>query len=165
MRARIVGLIAIIAAFGVWPTGQAEAQGRGVVIQNIVVEGTRRIDPQTIGTYLKVRVGDRFDQGKLDDSLKALFASGLFRDVSFRREGGTLVIRIVENPVINRIVLEGNKRLKDDKIENLRSFSELLFPSAASSSSWGGVHPSGTFPGSVNTHAKYDHRTMRMRTW
>lgn len=116
MRAWIVGLIAIIAAFGVWPTGQAEAQGRGVVIQNIVVEGTRRIDPQTIGTYLKVRVGDRFDQGRLDDSLKALYASGLFRDVSFRREGGTLVIRIVENPVINRVAFEGNRKLDDGEL-------------------------------------------------
>ncbi len=113
MRAWIVGLVAIIAAFGVWPTGQAEAQGRGVVIRNIVVEGTRRIDPQTIGTYLKVRVGDRFDQDKLDDSLKALYASGLFRDVSFRREGGTLVIRVVENPVINRIAFEGNRKISD----------------------------------------------------
>jgi outer membrane protein insertion porin family len=113
VRAWIVGLVAIIAAFGVWPTGQAEAQGRGVVIRNIVVEGTRRIDPQTIGTYLKIRVGDRFDQDKLDDSLKALYASGLFRDVSFRREGATLVIRVVENPVINRIAFEGNRKLTD----------------------------------------------------
>lgn len=116
MRALVVGLVAIIAAFGVWPTGQAKAQGRGVVIRNIVVEGTRRIDPQTIGTYLKVRVGDRFDQAKLDDSLKALYASGLFRDVSFRREGSTLVVRVVENPVINRIAFEGNRKLSDSDL-------------------------------------------------
>ncbi len=86
---------------------------RGDVIERIVVEGTNRVDPETVGSYLQVRVGDPFDPARIDLSLKALFATGLFADVQLRREGSALVVRVVENPIINRIAFEGNRKLKD----------------------------------------------------
>jgi outer membrane protein insertion porin family len=93
------------------------AQGRrGDTIQRIVVEGTSRIDPETIGSYLQLKPGDPFDPAKMDASLKALFATGLFRDVTLRREGQNLVVRVVENPIINRIAFEGNSKLKDTEL-------------------------------------------------
>ena len=49
--------------------------------------------------------------------LKALFATGLFDDVTMRREGNTLVVNVVENPIINRIAFEGNKRIEDADLE------------------------------------------------
>ncbi len=98
------------------PARDAVAQGRGQVVQRVVVEGTQRIDPETIGSYLKLGVGDRFDRSKMDESLKALFATGLFKDVTVRQEGATLLVRVVENPIINRIAFEGNKKVKTEDL-------------------------------------------------
>lgn len=91
---------------------QAQAR-RGDVITRIAVEGTNRIDPETVGSYLQVKVGESFDPAKIDQSLKALFATGLFADVKIGRDGSTLVVRVIENPIINRIAYEGNRKLKD----------------------------------------------------
>jgi outer membrane protein insertion porin family len=86
-------------------------------IRRIVVEGNQRIEPSTVESYLAVRPGDPFDPQKLDDSLKSLFATGLFDDVALDRQGDVLVVRVVENPIINRIAFEGNKRLDDEVLE------------------------------------------------
>lgn len=94
----------------------ATAQTRGGVVRNIVVEGTRRIDPQTIAGYLAIKQGDRFDQAKIDASLKALYGTGLFRDVTFRQRGSDLVIRVVENPIVNRVAFEGNIKIKNEDL-------------------------------------------------
>jgi len=84
------------------------------VIQEIRVEGNQRIEAATIRSYMTVAPGEPFDPAKLDQSLKNLFATGLFDDVSIRREGGDLVVTLVENPIINRIAFEGNLRLDDE---------------------------------------------------
>ncbi len=94
----------------------ATAQARGGTIQNIIVEGTRRIDPQAIAGYLAIKRGEPFDDAKIDASLKSLFASGLFRDVSIRRRGRDLVIRVVENPIVNRVAFEGNSKLDNEAL-------------------------------------------------
>jgi len=86
-------------------------------INEIVVEGAQRVDPDTVISYMRLKVGDRYDRDKLDDSLKSLFSTGYFRDVKFRRDGSVLVVEVKENPVINRIAFEGNKRIKDDVLE------------------------------------------------
>ena len=64
--------------------------------------GNQRIENETIFSYLKTKMGDRFDSVRIDESLKSLFATGLFADISLRREGQTLVVQVVENPIINR---------------------------------------------------------------
>lgn len=94
----------------------AIAQLTGTIAQ-IAVQGNQRIEPATIRTYTAVREGDPFDPVMIDQSLKNLFATGLFADVSIGRQGDILIIRVVENPIINRITLEGNDRLEDDEIE------------------------------------------------
>ncbi len=93
------------------------AQQLGGTIAQIAVQGNQRIEPATIRTYISVREGDRFDPITIDRSLKNLFATGLFADVSIGRQGDILIIRVVENPIINRITFEGNKRLENDKLE------------------------------------------------
>jgi outer membrane protein insertion porin family len=87
------------------------------VIQEIEVQGNQRIEAATVRSYLTVGVGDPFDPAELDRSLKNLFATGLFDDVSLRREGNRLIVAVVENPIINRIAFEGNRRLEDDVLE------------------------------------------------
>ena len=88
----------------------------GGVIQSIKVEGNQRIEDGTIRSYLLVQPGDRFDPDRLDRSLKTLYATGLFQDVRLGRDGGTLVVRVVENPIVNRVAFEGNHKLSDDQM-------------------------------------------------
>jgi len=88
----------------------------GGTIQAIRVEGNQRIEESTIRSYMLVQPGDPFDPARLDRSLKTLFATGLFSDVSLRRDGGTLVVKVAENPIVNRIAFEGNKKLNDDTL-------------------------------------------------
>jgi outer membrane protein insertion porin family len=109
--------MAITVAALVARPGLAVAQvPAGPVIERILVEGAQRIEPDTVRTYLRVTEGDPFDRAAIDQSLKALFQTGLFADVSLRREGGDLVIVVVENPIINRVAFEGNKRVEDDAL-------------------------------------------------
>jgi outer membrane protein insertion porin family len=92
----------------------APAFGQGSVrVQQIRIEGSQRIEPDTIRSYLTLKVGDNFDPVEIDKSLKTLFATGLFADVTIGRQGGDLVVRVVENPIINRIAFEGNRKLED----------------------------------------------------
>jgi outer membrane protein insertion porin family len=65
-----------------------------------------------------VKRGEQFDAGRLDESLKNLFATGLFDDVALERRGDVLVVKVVENPIINRIAFEGNRRLDDPTLTN-----------------------------------------------
>lgn len=88
----------------------------GGIIREIRVEGSQRIEGATVRSYLTVAPGDAFDPEKIDQSLKSLFATGLFADVSIRRDGGVMLVAVVENPIINRIAFEGNKRIKTEDI-------------------------------------------------
>jgi outer membrane protein insertion porin family len=88
----------------------------GGTIQTINVEGNQRIETSTIRSYMLVQPGDPFDPDRLDRSLKTLYATGLFQDVRLNREGDTLVVRLVENPLVNRIAFEGNHKLTDDQL-------------------------------------------------
>src|SRR3546814_7821511 len=94
--------------------------GSGVV-RGIRVEGTQRVDPQTVRSYLTIQEGDPLTAGALDESLKALFATGYFADVALNPEGDVLVVRVTENPVVNRVAFEGNSKIDDDALRTERS--------------------------------------------
>jgi len=91
----------------------AYAQG---VIQDIRVEGNKRVEPETVRSYLTFSTGDAYDPAKVDESLKALFATGLFQDVRIRREGSTIVIVLMESPIVSRVAFEGNREVEDDTL-------------------------------------------------
>ncbi len=93
--------------------GTQPADGRPR-LADIIVEGTQRIESETIESYMTVRRGDPFTPADMNASHKSLFATGLFADLTIRREGNVLIVRVVENPIINRIAFEGNLRIKDD---------------------------------------------------
>ena len=86
-------------------------------ITSIEVLGTQRIDPETVISYSNLKLGDQSDSDKLDTALKILFKTGLFADVDFVKVGEKLVINVVENPVINRVAFEGNKRIESKDLE------------------------------------------------
>jgi outer membrane protein insertion porin family len=87
-------------------------------VRTLRVEGSQRIEPETVLSYTRLRIGDTYTNETVDQAIKDLLASDLLADVEIQGvEDGNLVIRIRENPVINRIIFEGNKRLKQDKID------------------------------------------------
>ena len=85
----------------------------GSRIAAIKVIGNHRITAATILSYILLRPGDPFSSRKINLSLKTLYATGLFSNVSINRQGNDLMIRVVENPVVNEVFFRGNKVLKD----------------------------------------------------
>ncbi|MBU6165516.1 MAG: outer membrane protein assembly factor BamA [Alphaproteobacteria bacterium] len=105
----------------------ATAANAGVV-RSVVVRGTERLEPETVRSYLNLAIGDRYDRDALDTALKALYASELFADATIRDDNGALTVEVKENPVINRIIVEGAKRVKEDKIrEEIRLAPRQIF--------------------------------------
>jgi outer membrane protein insertion porin family len=106
----------------------ALANPDAVTIRSITVRGSERLEPETVRSYTDLVVGDGYDRERGDRALKALFATELFADVKITETGGNVVIEVRENPVINRVVLDGNKRLKEDKIrEEIRLAPRQIF--------------------------------------
>lgn len=112
MLARSLVACALVVALGPWP---ALAQGTSQV-DDIVIVGNQRIDETTVRSYMRIDVGDSVDSESVDRALKELFATGLFADVAIRREGGRLIVNVVENPIINRLAFEGNRRIDDEAL-------------------------------------------------
>ncbi len=94
----------------------APAASSRSTIRSISVTGAERLEPTTILSYIRLRVGDEYTAAAADEALKDLGATELFANFTIRNDNGNVVINVTENPVINRIVLEGNKRVKEDKI-------------------------------------------------
>ena len=89
---------------------------RPTVIKTIQVQGNQRIEANTVASYLLFAPGDPYSETRLDTSIKTLYATGLFADVSIDPRDGNVLVSVIENPIINRVILEGNKSLKSDKI-------------------------------------------------
>jgi len=137
MRKFLAATLLATSALGLGVSGQlqtAEAQADGRysgTIRSIVVEGNRRIEARTVQSYLLLEPGDAFDPDRIDLSLKTLFATNLFADVSIDRRDDDLVVRVVENPIINRVIFEGNRAMKDDKLrEEIQAAPRGVFTAA-----------------------------------
>lgn len=112
---RLRTLLLVFAALIVALPSSAQAPGRVTAIE---VQGNQRIEADTIRSYMLVQPGEPADPDRLDRSLRALFATGLFRDVTIRPEGSRVVVQVVENPIINRVGFEGNRRITSDVLRN-----------------------------------------------
>ena len=102
MCKRLIVAVALILAW--LPAGDAVAQRAGakaakkvLIIRAIRVEGTRRIEVDTVISYMLIKPGDPYDANRVNSSLKTLFATGLFSDVNIRLQVDILVVRVVEN--------------------------------------------------------------------
>lgn len=98
------------------PVSLTPAPVSGGTIKSINVTGSQRLEPDTVRSYIQLRAGGPYTTETLDQAIRDLFDTELFTDVQIRDNDGNLMIEVRENPVINRIILEGNKRLKEDKI-------------------------------------------------
>ena len=91
----------------------------GGAISAIRITGNQRIEDGTIRSYMLVAPGDNFEPDRIDRSLKTLYATGLFQDVSITRDGSVLQVKVVENPIVNRIAFEGDHKLTDTTLRPL----------------------------------------------
>ncbi len=85
-------------------------------VSGIVIRGNQRVENETILSYMQIGVGNQFDSEAIDESIKVLFQTGLFRDVSIDRSGSQLVVTVVENPLISVVNFEGNSEIDDDTL-------------------------------------------------
>ena len=124
MRSLFAGALALSASAAALQTG-FDLSGHSVayaqqveegVISRIIVRGNQRVEARTIQSYLLVEPGDAFDTERLDLSLKTLFATQLFADVLLEREGNDLIVRVSENPIINQVIFEGNRSIREEKL-------------------------------------------------
>ena len=107
------GILVGAGAINLLSSGVAVAQTASA----ISVQGNRRVEADTVRSYFRPGPGGRLGPAEIDEGLKSLYATGLFSDVRVNHAGGRLVVVVVENPVINRVAFEGNKKAKDDQLK------------------------------------------------
>src|SRR5580692_11725249 len=113
----VAGLLLGLGMFGLLSGAAVAAPAdAGVTVNSIVVQGNRRVDADTVRSYFKAAPGEHLDAAKIDAGLKALYATGLFQDVHISQSGGKVIVTVVESAVINKIVFEGNHRIKDEQL-------------------------------------------------
>jgi len=86
------------------------------VVKDIRVEGVQRTEAGTVFSYLPIKVGERIDDERASQAVKALYATGFFRDVRLERQGDVLVVAVQERPTISSITFVGNKEFDTDTI-------------------------------------------------
>ena len=111
-----LGAMLLLAGALVLGPGGLGSLAQAAVVNSIEVEGNQRVDADTIRAYVLVQPGVDFSAQDEDESLKALFETGLFADVQLDQRGSVLYVVVVENPVINEVAFEGNKKFKDDQL-------------------------------------------------
>ena len=113
---RVIFFVYFVLALGFAPNTASAQSAQGGFVREIVIKGNQRIEEGTVLSYMKTKEGDAFDNRSIDRSLKSLFATGLFADVTMRRLDDALIVNLIENPVINRIAFEGNRKLSEDDL-------------------------------------------------
>ncbi|HEV2607360.1 MAG TPA: POTRA domain-containing protein, partial [Xanthomonadaceae bacterium] len=86
-------------------------------VKDIRVEGVQRTEAGTVFSYLPIKVGDRIDDEKASSAVKALYATGFFRDVRLEAEDGVLVVIVQERPTISQIDIVGTKEFDKDTLK------------------------------------------------
>jgi outer membrane protein insertion porin family len=86
------------------------------VVEEIRLEGLQRISEGTVYNYLPLNIGDRIDARRVAEAIRALYATGFFRDVELRRDGGSVIVAVMERPVIESFEIKGNKDIKTEDL-------------------------------------------------
>jgi outer membrane protein insertion porin family len=120
MRTLRAALWGALLAAGWVGTAAAQVQpALPFVVRNFRVDGAQRIAEGTIYNYLPINIGDTVDVRRLREASRALFETGFFQDLEFRRDGDTLVIAVLERPSILEFTFDGNKDIKDEDLEKV----------------------------------------------
>ena len=114
---RLCGAVLLAALLPVALYAQQALPGAQFTVGDIRVEGLQRISEGTVFNYLPVNIGDHLDQQRVGEAMRALYATGFFRDVEIRRDGNTLLIVVVERPSIAKFEIKGNKDIKTEDLQ------------------------------------------------
>lgn len=104
-----VALIALFCAFSSWAS-------ESFIVEDIRVEGIQRTEAGTVFSYLPIKVGEVLDAEKATEAIKALYATGFFKDVKLKNENNILIVEVVERPAIAQISINGAKEFEKDKL-------------------------------------------------
>jgi len=96
----------------------AVSAAEAAVVRNIVVSGNQRIDADTIRNYIAIKPGKSFSSADIDEAVKALFGTGLFSDVQINQSGSSLVVKVSEYQVVNQVLFQGNRKIKDAQLSS-----------------------------------------------
>jgi len=111
---------ACLVALAIQPLGsavRAQMAQEPFTVGDIRIEGLQRISEGTVFNYLPVNIGDHLDGQRIGEAMRALYATGFFRDVELRRDGNTLLVVVVERPSIAKFELKGNKDIKTEDLQ------------------------------------------------
>ena len=126
----VLAFLLSVAAPLVAPAGWVSSV-QAQTVSSIVVEGNQRVENDTVLSYVNISPGDVATVDDIDESVKALFQTGLFSDVQITRRGGTLIVRVEENPMINQVNFEGNREVKDaDLAKEVELRERMMFTRA-----------------------------------
>ena len=115
---RVLGIVlALFATILLWVAPTFAQQADGPAVQRINVEGNQRIEESTVLSYMVLKEGQVYSQAQVDQSLKTLFATGLFADVQIQQSSGVVTVKVVENPIINRIAFDGNSKVSQKTLD------------------------------------------------
>lgn len=109
--------MALVAALFIGITTAMAQDVDGAAVQRIKVEGNQRIEESTVLSYMVLKEGQAYTQAQVDQSLKTLFATGLFADVQIQQSNGIVTVKVVENPIINRIAFDGNSKISQKSLD------------------------------------------------
>ena len=102
-----------------------------VIITDIIVEGNQRVEDETVKTYISIRIGEKLETDSLNQTIKNIYSSGFFSDVRASLLGTSILIKVIENPIINRIAFEGNNKIDDEALQSeIRLASRSIFTRA-----------------------------------
>jgi outer membrane protein insertion porin family len=86
------------------------------IVKNIQVEGLSGLSPQTVMSYLPIKIGQSFDMSETSNIIASLYQTGFFSNVSLSRDGNTLIVNVNERPVIAKVNISGNSAVSTDQI-------------------------------------------------
>ena len=86
------------------------------VVSSVQVRGNTRVEAETVRSYIGIQPGKSFSAADIDEAVKRLFSTGLFSDVSINQSGSVLVVQVAEYQVVNQVLFQGNKKIKDDAL-------------------------------------------------
>lgn len=89
---------------------------QAAVVRSIDVQGNQRVDAETIRSYLGITPGQSFSNADIDEAVKRLFGTGMFSDVRINQVGSTLVVQVDEHSIVNQVLFQGNKKIKDAQL-------------------------------------------------
>jgi outer membrane protein insertion porin family len=110
-------LLAALAGQPLCTAVQAQTAQDTFTVGDIRIEGLQRISEGTVFNYLPVNIGDHLDGARIGEAMRALYATGFFRDVELRRDGNILLVVVVERPSIAKFEIKGNKDIKTEDLQ------------------------------------------------